>query len=41
MSVIHQVKVKPGSRESGLEELGDGSFFVKLKAQPVDGKANA
>ena len=40
MSVI-QVKVKPGSRESGLEELGDGSFFVKLKAQPVDGKANA
>jgi uncharacterized protein len=40
MSVI-QVKVKPSSRESELEELGDGSFFAKLKAQPVDGKANA
>jgi uncharacterized protein len=40
MSVI-QVKVKPASRESSLEELEDGSFIAKLKAQPVDGKANA
>lgn len=40
MRVI-QVKVKPGSRESTVEELEDGSFVVKLKAQPVDGKANA
>lgn len=40
MSVV-QVKVKPNSRESAVEELEDGSFFVKLKAQPVDGKANA
>jgi hypothetical protein len=40
MSVV-QVKVKPSSRESAVEELEDGSFFVKLKAQPVEGKANA
>jgi hypothetical protein len=40
MSVI-RVKVKPNSRESTVEELEDGSFFVKLRAQPTDGKANA
>ena len=40
MTVI-QIKVKPRSRASELEELGDGSFYAKLKAQPVDGKANA
>ena len=40
MRVI-QVKAKPSSRESAVEELEDGSFLVKLKAQPVDGKANA
>ena len=39
MRVI-QVKAKPSSRESTVEELEDGSFLVKLKAQPVDGKAN-
>jgi uncharacterized protein len=36
-----QVKVKPSSRESAVEELEDGSFLVMLKAQPVEGKANA
>lgn len=36
-----QVKVKPSSRESTVEALEDGSFLVKLKAAPVDGKANA
>jgi uncharacterized protein (TIGR00251 family) len=40
MSVI-QVKVKPGSRASALEELDDGSFFATLKSPPVDGKANS
>ncbi len=40
MSVI-QVKVKPSSRESAVEEVADGSLLVRLKAQPVDGKANA
>jgi uncharacterized protein YggU (UPF0235/DUF167 family) len=35
MRVI-QVKAKPSSRESTVEELEDGSFLVKLKAQPVE-----
>jgi uncharacterized protein YggU (UPF0235/DUF167 family) len=38
---IIQFKAKPSSRESTVEELEDGSFLVKLKAQPLDGKANA
>jgi uncharacterized protein (TIGR00251 family) len=38
---VIRVKAKPGSRESSIEELEDGSFLVKLKAHPVDGKANA
>jgi uncharacterized protein YggU (UPF0235/DUF167 family) len=38
---VTQVKAKPSSRESTLEELEDGSFLVRLKAQPVGGKANA
>lgn len=37
-----QIKVKPGSRTSSLEELPDGSgWLAKLKSPPVDGKANA
>lgn len=40
MRVI-QVKAKPNSRESTVEALEDGTFLVKLKAQPIDGKANA
>jgi uncharacterized protein (TIGR00251 family) len=40
MSVI-RIKVKPGSRESKLDELNDGSFFATLKSPPIDGKANA
>jgi uncharacterized protein len=40
MSII-QVKVKPSSRASELEELKDGSFYATLKSAPVDGKANA
>jgi len=38
---VIQVKAKPGSRESAVEELEDGTFLVRLKAQPIDGKANA
>jgi uncharacterized protein (TIGR00251 family) len=38
---VFRINVKPGSRESTIDELEDGSFLVKLKAQPVDGKANA
>jgi hypothetical protein len=40
MKVI-QVKVKPRSRVSALEELQDGTFVARLRSAPVDGKANA
>ena len=36
-----RVKVKPKSRESTLESLPDGTWLARLKAPPVDGKANA
>ena len=36
-----RVKVKPNSRESTLESLPDGTWLARLKAPPVDGKANA
>jgi uncharacterized protein (TIGR00251 family) len=35
-----QVKVKPNARASVLEQQADGTWLAKLKAQPVDGKAN-
>jgi uncharacterized protein len=36
-----QVKVKPGSREESLAEQSDGTWLARVKAPPVDGKANA
>jgi uncharacterized protein len=36
-----RLKVKPGSRVDELTELDDGSWLARVKAQPVDGKANA
>lgn len=36
-----QLKVKPGSREESLVEQPDGSWIARVKAPPVDGKANA
>ena len=36
-----KVKVKPGSREESLVEQVDGTWLARVKAQPVDGKANA
>lgn len=36
-----QVKVKPGARSSRLEAQEDGTWVAWVKAQPVDGKANA
>ena len=36
-----QVKVKPNARASCLEQLADGSWSAQLRAQPVDGAANA
>jgi uncharacterized protein (TIGR00251 family) len=40
-ALIMQVKVKPRSRTSGLEQLPDGTWVARLKSPPVDGKANA
>lgn len=36
-----KVKVKPGSRVDELVQLEDGSWQARVKAPPVDGKANA
>lgn len=37
-----RVAVKPGSRSGDhIEELGDGSLLVHLRARPVEGEANA
>jgi len=36
-----QVKVKPNARESVLEQSEAGEWTARLKAAPVDGKANA
>lgn len=35
-----QVKVKPNSRQTSLEEGADGIWLARIKAPPVDGKAN-
>ena len=37
---IIQVKVKPNSRASRLEQQEDGTWLAQLKSPPVDGKAN-
>ena len=37
---ILQVKVKPRARTSELVQAQDGTWSAKLKAAPVDGKAN-
>ena len=36
-----KLKVKPGSRDESLTEQDDGTWLARVKAQPVDGKANA
>ena len=38
--VILQVKVKPRASVSELTQAPDGTWTAKLKAAPVDGKAN-
>ena len=38
--MVLQIKVKPRARVSSLEQNPDGSWLAKLKAAPVDGKAN-
>jgi uncharacterized protein YggU (UPF0235/DUF167 family) len=36
-----KLKVKPGARVEDLTELPDGTWLARVKARPVDGKANA
>jgi uncharacterized protein len=38
--VIIQVKVKPNSRVSVLQQNEDGTWLAQIKSPPVDGKAN-
>ncbi|QOJ33334.1 MAG: DUF167 domain-containing protein [Gammaproteobacteria bacterium] len=40
-AVTLQVRVRPRSRASSLEQAADGSWVARLKSPPVDGKANA
>ena len=37
---VVQVKVKPNSHVSLLEQQPDGTWLAQLKSPPVDGKAN-
>ncbi len=38
--VIIQVKVRPSSRVSTLEKVEGGTWLARVKAAPIDGKAN-
>ncbi len=35
-----QVKVKPNSKQQKIEQSADGSWIIRLKSPPVNGKAN-
>ena len=35
-----QVRVKPNARESSLGQAEDGHWLAKIKAAPVEGRAN-
>jgi uncharacterized protein (TIGR00251 family) len=39
-ATIIQIKVKPNSRVSLLQQNDDGTWLAQIKAPPVDGKAN-
>ena len=36
-----QIKVKPNARAQAIVESSDGTWLARIKAPPVDGKANA
>lgn len=40
MSRRIEVRVKPNSRDETLDEQEDGSWIARIKAPPVDGRAN-
>ena len=35
-----QVKVKPNSKQQKIKQSEDGTWIIRLKSPPVDGKAN-
>lgn len=39
-TTIIEVRVKPRSGQSRLVPIGDGTWLARLKAAPVEGKAN-
>lgn len=39
-AIALRVKVKPNARLSSLTQMPDGNWQAKVKAPPVDGKAN-
>ena len=39
-SLLLQIKVKPNARVSSLTQEPDGTWTARVKAPPVDGKAN-
>jgi uncharacterized protein len=39
-TVTLKIKVKPGARVSELTRTEEGTWIARLKAPPVDGKAN-
>lgn len=38
--MIIRVKVKPGSKVDEISREADGGIRIKIKAQPIEGKAN-
>ena len=41
MARVIQVRVKPNSRVSTLQQMKDGTWLAQIKSPPTDGKANA
>jgi hypothetical protein len=39
-ATVIRVKVKPNSRISTFEQAADGTWLARLRAAPIDGKAN-
>lgn len=35
-----KVRVKTGAKEGRVEKIGEGEYSVRVKARPVEGKAN-
>ena len=38
--LLLKIKVKPNARTSSLEQAPDGTWIARVKAPPVDGRAN-